>query len=227
MMQMASTGIKNPGKVPPFLKEALLPARYAPQKKEDGVITWNTNAGFKWGDGSSPPQKAAINYHMIQALRKDLRGNTYDRAVEIGCGYGRVTPWLSEFATEVIGVDPNEEVLDLTDQYYPHVTTHNSKAQNLPFPDNHADLLFTRSVLQHIPQDVVEPAVDEMIRIATDDADILICEATEGDHLECFVPRTEEEYNELFEPFSVVNSWERETPAKTRKHNRTRMLLRK
>lgn len=222
-------GLKNPQKVPPYLLRNLLrklfPSKYSPKKVQDGVVTWNTEAGFDWGDGDTPPQISAINYHMVQALREDLKGNKYQHAVEIGCGYGRVTPWLSEFAEEVTGVDPNEDVLSIVEEYYPDIKTISAKAQDLPIPDRDADLLFTRSVLQHIPSGELQQVIDEMERIANGEAHILICEATKGTENETFHPRSETEYSKLFKNFQLESSWRRDAPAKTENHTRSRMFF--
>lgn len=214
--ELVYEGLRNPYKVPPYLKylkRKLFPSKYSPKKVEDGIVTWNTEAGFGWGAGDKPPQISAINYHMVQALREDLKGNEYQHAVEIGCGYGRVTPWLSGFAEEVTGIDPNENVLSIANEYYPEINTISAKAQNLPIPDDAADLLFTRSVLQHIPSRELQQTIDEMERIADDDAHILICEATKGKKGETYYPRSKSEYSRLFKDFQVESSWRRDTPA--------------
>jgi len=67
-------GTKNPHKILPYINRKIFEEKYSAKKIENGVVTWNTEAGFGWGDGSTPPQKAAINYHMVQALREDLKG---------------------------------------------------------------------------------------------------------------------------------------------------------
>ena len=223
-VELLVRGIRNPGAIPTYLYRRLS-SKYPKKTVENGVVTWNTDAGFGWGDGETPPQISAINYHMVQALRTDLGDRTYDHALEVGCGYGRVTPWLSEFATSVTGIDPNETVLSIGEEYYPNVGTVAATAQDMPIADDAIDLLVTRSVLQHIPPGEIEDAVGEMVRIATDDARIVICEATSGQGSETAYPRPKGEYAELFEPFTLKQHWQRETHAKTRQHHRTRLLF--
>ena len=225
--ELVYKGLRDPHKIPPYLLRHLSPSKYSPKIIEDGVVTWNTEAGFDWGDGDTPPQISAINYHMVQALREDLEGNEYSHAVEIGCGYGRVTPWLSEFAEEVTGVDPNGDVLSIVEDYYPEINTISAKAQNLPIPDDDADLLFTRAVLQHIPSEGAQQAINEIERIANGNAHILICEATKGAGGETFYPRSKAEYSKLFNGFQLESNRQRDAPAKTRKHNRSRMFFKR
>lgn len=225
-IELLISGIRNPRAIPSFLRKRLS-SNYPKKTVQNGIVTWNTDAGFGWGDGETPPQIAAINYHMVQALRTDLGNEEYDHAVEIGCGYGRVTPWLGEFATQITAVDPNVTVLSIAEEFYPNIETMAATAQQLPIASNQADLLFTRSVLQHIPPAEITDAIEEMKRIARDDARILICEATSGQGSETAYPRSEREYESFFEPFTLRRSWQRETPAKTREHYRTRLLFEK
>ncbi|MFB6187811.1 MAG: class I SAM-dependent methyltransferase [Halobacteriaceae archaeon] len=220
-LRLLSKAVKNPGKVPPFLHQRLFQPDN--RKIEDGIVTWNT---FDWGDGDTPAQIAAINYHMVQALRDDLEGESIYHAVEIGSGYGRVTPWLTEFAKQVTGVEPNDEMRNLADQYYPDIRFIDAKAQNIPFDTDGVDFVFTRSVLQHISEDDLKKACSEIARIAEPEAKILLCEATEGEENSgIYHPRTPKEYEELLSPFELQNVWKRETPAKTREHNRERMMF--
>jgi SAM-dependent methyltransferase len=218
-------GLRHPGKVKPYILETVYPSKFKNKTVEDGVVTWNTKAGYQWGDGETPPQISAINYHIVQALRSDLQDNNYRHAVEIGCGYGRVTPWLSEFASDVTGVDPNEAVLSVIEEYYPFVDTVAAKAQELPMGSGTADLIFTRGVLQHVPETEIEPAATEIKRIASDDAHFLLCEDTTGEETSTYHPRSLDRYADLFEPYSLENHWNRESPAKSREHNRSRMLF--
>jgi ubiquinone/menaquinone biosynthesis C-methylase UbiE len=123
----------------------------------------------------------------------------------------------------VTGIDPNENVLSIVDNYYPKVNVLLSKAQDIPMEDNEADLVFTRSVLQHIPPDEIKQVVREIKRISDSNADLLICEATTGLKKNAFYPRSVDDYSDLFETFDLENSWQRKSPAKSRKNTRTRM----
>jgi SAM-dependent methyltransferase len=226
-LELLSRAVQHPRKIVPYLLKKAYPEQYASWRQENGVVTWNAETGFDWGEGHTAPQISAIDYHTAQALREDLRGNRYRHAVDIGCGYGRVTPWLLEYATRVTGVDPNRAALALLEDHYPNadVDTVGGIAQALPLDDGVADLLFTKAVLQHVPPDEIETAVAEMKRIASDDAHILVCEATAGRERGPFHPRPVERYESLFEPFTLDRRWQRPAPATTREYTRGRMLF--
>ena len=223
VVDLARKGIANPGRVPGFVLAQAFPGRFRQWKREGGVVTWNS---FDWGDGDDPAQKAAINYHTVQALRRDLAGERFDRALEIGCGYGRVTPWLGEFADQVVGLEPNDEMRGYVDAYLPAVDTVDATAQDMPIEDGSVDLVFTRSVLQHVDDRALRDIGVEIERVTTDDATLLLCEAADGpgrgDGETLFV-RSPEQYADVLPGFDLVVDWKRETPAKTRAHRRRRM----
>jgi SAM-dependent methyltransferase len=221
VVDLARKGIGNPARIPGFVLARAFPGRFREWKREDGVVTWNT---FDWGDGNDPAQRAAINYHLVQALRRDLAGERFGRALEIGCGYGRVTPWLGEFADEVVGLEPNDEMRDYVEAYLPGVETVDATAQDMPIEDRSVDLVFTRSVLQHVDDRALEAIGREIERVTTDDAMLLLCEAVEGevDDESLFV-RSPGAYAAVLPGFDLVDHWKRETPAKTRVHRRRRM----
>lgn len=222
-LRLVQKGIQHPNKIPSYLSNKLI-RRKSAVKVEDEVVTWNT---LEWGDGNNPAQISAINYHMVQALRRDLQDESYSHAVELGCGYGRLTPWLSEFADQVTGIEPNEEVRKHIPEYYPNVEVLSSKGQDINLPANAADLLVTRSVLQHIPDEEIEQVASEIGRISTSDATLLLCEETVGESSEFIWPREVERYQSIFSDWELNSTWRRKAPAKTRDHTRMRIKFKK
>ncbi|WP_081603638.1 class I SAM-dependent methyltransferase [Natronorubrum tibetense] len=220
---LAKKGLKKPHRIPPFVLRQMFPKKFQKWKSQEGVVTWDS---FSWGDGSNPAQISAINYHMVQALRKDLEGHNFETAVEIGCGYGRVTPWLSDYASTVIGIEPNEEMAQYIEKYHPNIKYIQSKAQDMPLDDDSVGLIFTRSVLQHIPPNDIQSVCNEVSRVTSSNSRLLLCEATsgEGDN-QSFWPRPKSTYKELFSDFELTQSWKRDAPAKTREHTRERMTF--
>jgi len=121
--------------------------------------------------------------------------------LEIGCGYGRVTPLLKIFSENVTGLDPNKEVLQDLENHFPGIEAVKGFAEDLPFEDNSFDLIYTRGVLQHIPESSLENVVSEIERVLQPNGVLFIQELTWDkprfykQHLH---PRTEETYQELF-----------------------------
>ncbi len=77
------------------------------------------------------------------------------RALEIGCGPGRILRHLAPQFGELHGVDVSDEMIALAEQNlreFPHVHVHASDGTNLNlFGDNSFDFVYSYAVFQHIP----------------------------------------------------------------------------
>jgi len=89
------------------------------------------------------------------------------RALEIGCGVGRMTRWAAEAFGEVHAVDVAPGMIRQAEERlrdYPNVTLHLGSGYDLAFaPDASFDLAFSYIVFQHIP---VRAAIVNYIREA-------------------------------------------------------------
>lgn len=178
-------------------------------KVEDGVVTWN---GFDWGAGDNPAETSAINYSIVRDLRKAINNQSFDSAIEIGSGYGRVTPWLDLFADKVYAVEPNDEMLSYIRDHYSDVHTINEKAQNIPLENNSVDLVFARSVLHHIPNNDFPQVCNELQRIRTHGGMAVLMEDVKGPESETHHPRPIKEYEDIFNRWNLKENWPRQTP---------------
>lgn len=73
--------------------------------------------------------------------------------LDVGCGTGRWSKYLSRQASEIEAIDPSEAVLSaavlLQDEK--NVRISRTSVDNIPFADNSFDLVFSLGVLHHIP----------------------------------------------------------------------------
>jgi SAM-dependent methyltransferase len=87
------------------------------------------------------------------------------RALEIGCGPGRLMKPLSQFFGEIHGVDVSDEMIRLARERLrsiPHAHAHVGSGAGLPqFASSSFDLVFSYAVYQHIPS---RPVVLEYMR---------------------------------------------------------------
>jgi len=60
---------------------------------------------------------------------------------EGGCGYGRPSGWISDYARRSDAIEPNRDALVQAAHQYPHVEFHQALADDLPFPDDTFDLV--------------------------------------------------------------------------------------
>lgn len=209
MFEKIRKGIRNPSEIPPYLVRRLVesdPGTHYRRVRLGGVdiYTWDDN--FDWGH-ASPPETSANNYYVYKSLQHYLDA-TYGRALEVGCGWGNVTSWVSEFADETCGLDPNRDALSKGDEHYPHIEFARGVGQSLPYGDGAFDLVLTVTVLQHVSPADITAVADEITRVLSDDGTLLIHEEfdAEAGRSDSFYPRARERYRDLFSPLSVADA---------------------
>jgi SAM-dependent methyltransferase len=98
--------------------------------------------------------------------------------LDFGCGVGRLSQALADYADEVVGVDisaPMLEVARRIDRTQGRCTfVHNDAPDLSRFPDGHIDLVYTVLVLQHLPRPVIEHYLAELLRVLRPDGTAVI-----------------------------------------------------
>jgi len=207
-------GVKHPRKVPPFLLSKFFP-KFAERHGiyssvvdvRDDFITWRLG-GFVQGARSRPEFCARIYYDInaIHKLLEDVTPTHFDCALEIGCGYGRLTPWIADFATEAHAIDPNESAIRTAQEQYTHVNFETAFAQDLPYSDDSFDLIVTWTVLQSISPDMIQDVATEIMRVLAPDGTLVLAEQVEKPDRKITWSRSESEYEELFTPLEIIES---------------------
>ena len=89
------------------------------------------------------------------------------RALDIGCGIGRLTRPLNQLTQETIGVDVSATMVDKARQFNPDINFKQISGVDLQgFPDNHFDLVFSLIVFQHLPHSgLVMDYLEEIARV--------------------------------------------------------------
>jgi ubiquinone/menaquinone biosynthesis C-methylase UbiE len=96
-----------------------------------------------------------------------------ERALDFGCGIGRLTRALGSRFQEVWGVDISQRMIDTAsdiNRAYPncHFAV-NPRSDLQQFPDSHFDIVYTARVLQHIPESLLNGYLAEFIRVLRPD----------------------------------------------------------
>src|SRR5579863_6010763 len=92
------------------------------------------------------------------------------RALEIGCGPGRLMRFMSRHFGEIHGVDVSDEMILQASQRLegiPHAHAHHTNGSDLGlFPSDHFDFVYSLFVFQHIPSaEVVFSYLRETARV--------------------------------------------------------------
>lgn len=104
---------------------------------------------------------------LVQYLTDELELGAWGRALDFGCGAGRLTRALAEHFAEVIGVDISRGMIDRARAYTPEpgVSYLLNVAPNLCRVDPPFDLVYSVITLQHIEQESQGHYIAEFVRL--------------------------------------------------------------
>lgn len=130
----------------------------SPRNKND---TWDIDEFFATGQRKTD---ALLEY--IKSLSINVRRG---KALDFGCGIGRLTQALAPHFDEVHGVDIAPSMIELASKYNRHgdrCRYHINESNDLKiFPDDTFDLIYTLITLQHIKPQYSKNYIKEFIRI--------------------------------------------------------------
>ena len=120
-----------------------------------------------------PEEFFATGADVVRALEAELkRLPRRKRALEIGCGPGRLLRPISRHFEEIHGVDVADEMIDRARANLaavPHAHVHHAEGSDLrAFADGYFDFVYSYAVFQHIPSgEVVFGYLREVARVLT------------------------------------------------------------
>jgi SAM-dependent methyltransferase len=109
------------------------------------------------------------------AIRKLLKGKHFNKAVDVGGGYGRLCVLLEEYADDVTLAEPSQQQLDIAKEYlkdHPEIHRELMQADDLRFEDGSIDLLTMVRVMHHLPDPTTE--FSEICRVLSPDGYAII-----------------------------------------------------
>ena len=127
---------------------------------------------------TSETYKNLLNYHDTVYLKTFVNlVNAYASAdshlLEMGCGNGIASRMLAKQGHRVIGTDISPLFLQEAQNWQTRQLTYQvADALDLPFPDQHFDLVCSNELIEHIPD--VESVLWEMIRVTKDGGRIIV-----------------------------------------------------
>lgn len=139
-----------------------------------------------------------------------------ESACELGCGYGRMTVVLGEFARQVVGFERQPPFVETARRLHPSFRFSAVEGLHaLPAPDRSFDLVLTFTVLQHLTDRTLTAALAEVRRVLRPGGFVLLCEETDpasrfGDPNDesgfCVIGRSARDYGERLAPFRLLAS---------------------
>ena len=106
------------------------------------------------------------------AMRERLRRRSWRRALDVGCGEGRLCRMLRSDGVEAVGLDPTAALLAAARERDPTGRYVDGRAEELPFDDGEFDLVVSCCSLIDIPDHV--RAIREMARVLAPGGTLLI-----------------------------------------------------
>jgi len=133
------------------------------------ILTDRTKKGNKW----KPDDFFKTGEEEIESVIKYIESlgisSSQKRALDFGCGVGRLTQALCRYFDEACGVDIAPSMIELARKYnrYPNKCKYYlNEANNLSlFKDNSFDFIYSKIVLQHIEPKYSKNYIKEFLRV--------------------------------------------------------------
>ncbi len=124
------------------------------------IEKWD-NAAKIYASSQENSEFALANKRVVTERFTNLHGKT---VLDLGCGYGWYTDFLSSVGANVIGCDGSKEMLELAKEKYPSCTFECFDIEKkLPYESNCFDLVFCNQVIMDIKD--FEELFEEVFRI--------------------------------------------------------------
>ena len=96
-----------------------------------------------------------IDITQKTAILKSIRWNKTLNVLDVGCGDGRISYWLSEKVNQVVGFDFSEKMIEKAKKTHSrtNIAYHLGTIENIDLPDAHFDCAILVYVFKHITED--------------------------------------------------------------------------
>ena len=131
-------------------------------------------------DGPRAMLRAYLEQRDVRTLLATRHRGRVRAACDVGCGFGRLTSLLGEFADTVVGFEREPALVATARALMPAIDVRAiERLAQLPAADASFDIGLVFTVLQHVPEPGVLDVVAEILRIMKPDGTLLLCEETD------------------------------------------------
>lgn len=121
-------------------------------------------------------QEARLNKWLAQQVKLPKGAQVLD----IGCGTGLLTVQIAESDSDinVIGIDASKPMIEVANRKRNRDNCHFQQAlgEELPFPDNHFELVSSALFFHHVDQQLKHQTLQEIRRVLKPDGELLIAD---------------------------------------------------
>ena len=132
------------------------------------ILTDHRRVGGKWDVDefmATGEMEIETVMHHLSSIRciPDFTG----KALDFGCGVGRITQALAPRFTSCVGVDISRQMIDKANALnrYAHCRYVANPAEQLPFADASFSFIYSNIVLQHVPRRYSTAYLGEFVRV--------------------------------------------------------------
>lgn len=117
---------------------------------------------MNWDNYISIPNIVSISRNEVENFLLNL--NIHSKALDVGCGFGRISKFLKENGFEVIAIDNNKKMVKHTrdlgiDAFY-------CDARHITLPNKCFDIAITDGLLEHYKIEDVNRILEQMNRVS-------------------------------------------------------------
>lgn len=135
------------------------------------VDLWASDFGYDYAQRSSnqiSPESLQATVRNWGRILRTAIAPAPQSVLEVGCNIGQNLVALSSFASDLHGIEPNAQVVELA-RRHPALAKADIRCGHggeLPFATASIDLVFTAGVLIHVAPESLPKVVDEIVRVS-------------------------------------------------------------
>lgn len=115
------------------------------------------------------------------------------RVVDIGCGEGALSAALVKRGFDVVGIDPQDDLIAVARKRVPDAEFFAARAESIPFPKADADAAVILNALHHVPSDAMDAALKGGLQILRSGGVLVVVEPlAEGSFFKVMQPVDDE-----------------------------------